>query len=301
MEKAGALLLAAVLAVGAVVTFQSHMQGAASIIANSTFVSATSSNSAAFGAIHAAAQGSMQMAAGNATSTVTSPAPRQAIFAASGRLVEQSASLDLRVQSVPAIRQRLENIIDRDGGFVSSSNQYGLGKNLQVQMTLRVPEAHFASFMRQSQALGTVLNFSQSGQNVTQAYNDNAQQLATLHSELTAYTRLFAKAQSMKDILTIQQAIIQVQSQLADLTGQQQGLLRAVALATVSVTLTPSAFSNTAPQPVITAWNQLLASLGQSGLSLLTLVAWAVPWAILFVIAVFAYRFIANRRKRRSS
>lgn len=299
VEKIGAVLLAAVLAIGAVVTFQSHMQGGTSVMAG-TAIGNELASGAAFGSLHGPAEGSMMLAAASSTSTSATSAPTLAIVPPSGRLVEQSASFDLRVQNVSAIRERLDKLTSQDGGFVASSNQYGLGNNLQVQMALRIPAAHFASFLRQSQALGNVLSFTQSGQDVTQTYNSNAQQISTLHSELTAYTRLFAKAQSMKDMLTIQQAIIQVQSQLSALTGQQQGLLRAVTLATVSVTLTPPVFSNTAPPPIVNAWNQLLASLGQSGLSLLTVVAWAIPWAILFVIAVLAYKFTINRRKRRA-
>jgi hypothetical protein len=167
-------------------------------------------------------------------------------------------------------------------------------------MQLRVPERDFATFLRQAQQLGTVQDFSQMGQDVTQSYNNYVQELATLHSEWTAYNRLFSRAQTMKDMLTIQQAIIEVQARIASLAGQQQGLLRAVALAQVTVNMTPPAFSNTAPPPVVTAWDQVISALGASGLGLLTFLAWAFPWTAIFAIVVGVYRWLHARRRKRA-
>lgn len=298
--KAAALLLAAVLGAGAVFSYQTHVRDSVAMMGASEMLTNVQAGPLELAAMHGPAQGAVTTSV-NAAASGTAFSPMATTpQTTSNRLVEQSATLNLMVSGVAATRETLTSLTTADGGFVSSSNQYGFGHHLHVQMQVRIPEAHFASFVHQSQQFGTVLNFSQSGQDVTQTYNDHAQQLSTLRSELAAYTRLFTKAKSMKDMLTIQQAIIEVQSQMANLTGQQQGLMRAVTFATVSIELTPPAFANTAPAPIVSAWNQVLTSLGQSGLGLLTLIAWAVPWAVLFAIVIIAYRFAASHRKRRS-
>ncbi len=116
-----------------------------------------------------------------------------------------------------------------------------------------------------------------------------------MQSERAAYTRLFGKAQSMRDMLQIQQALAQVNSQIAALSAQMHSLRRSVELSTVFLTLSTSTFSSTAPPPIVTAWDLAVATLGASALSLLTMAAWAVPCLALFFLVIL----IARARMRR--
>jgi len=301
--KAGATMLAIALTVGTIVSYNAHLQSNQPLALESLggLVSSRATNQPAIGEpLHGFAQTSAAMATATGTAlTMTTSAASSALSSTSaGRMIEQEADLNVRVASVVRAEEVLEASVAAVGGFVSSSNQYGSGDTMNAQVQLRIPSTDFDAFVQHAEHLGTVLQFSQSGQDVTQSYDQGQQQLTTLRSELAAYTRLFGKAQSMKDMLTIQQAIIQVQSQMADLSDQQHSLLRTVALATLSVNLVSPVFANTAPGPVVTAWNQVLASLAQSGLAVLTLLAWAVPWAAIFAIVVTLYQVLKIRRRK---
>ncbi|GGJ01612.1 hypothetical protein GCM10010885_08520 [Alicyclobacillus cellulosilyticus] len=113
---------------------------------------------------------------------------------------------------------------------------------------------------------------------MTQQYVDLQQQLTELRSEAAAYTRLFERAQSMKDMITIQQALTKVNAEMQNLTQQAHQLRQTVALASVDVTLTNlRAAGRGTPSPVVQALEQSMGVLGSSALALLDVVAWLVP------------------------
>lgn len=243
------------------------------------------------GGASGSAMASSAQAPVSATTTVTAAGGAQ-------RMVIEQASLNITLPDVTKAEQEVTGRATADGGFVESAAQStGAGSAPSVTMTLRVPESDFSDFVGFARALGTVTYFSQTGQDVTQQYGSLTQRTAELQSEQTAYARLYRKAQSMRDMLQIQQALAQVNSQISALSAQEHSLRRSVQLSTVFLTLSTSTFSSSAPPPIVAAWNQLVATLGSSALSLLTVVAWVVPWVIVFFLIVLITR--AWTRKKR--
>ncbi len=248
-----------------------------------------------------------------ASSTISAPMHSGAVFSAlakqsatpsslsavpAQRMVVEQASLSITLPDVRKAEALIGQMVAGDGGFVESSQEAtGGGNALTAMMTVRVPEADFSTFLDHARTLGTVTDFSQTGQDVTQQYTGLLQQIAELRSEAAAYTRLYNKAQSMRDMLQIEQSLAQGNSQISDLSSQKHTLSRSVQLATVNVTLTTTTFSSSAPPPVVTAWNEFISALGQSALWVFTSVAWVLPWAILFILIVAAGRGWMYRKK----
>ncbi|MHB1684895.1 MAG: DUF4349 domain-containing protein [Bacilli bacterium] len=236
------------------------------------------------------------------TSTGTFAATSTATYAASAksaqRMVIEQASLNITLPEVRKAEARIAQLAVGDGGFVASSQEStGGGNALMATMTVRVPKARFSSFLAQARTLGTVTYFSQTGQDVTQQYTGLLQHIAELRSEAAAYTRLYSKAQSMRDMLQIEQSLAQVNSQISDLSSQKHNLSRSVQLATVNLTFTTTTFSSSAPPPIVTLWNQFISTLGLSALSVFTLIAWAFPWVLLFLLIVLFGRGWTRRKK----
>lgn|GEM_PF-4815591 len=232
------------------------------------------------------------------TSNGTSTATSAVSVAPAQRMVIEQASLNITLPEVRKAEARIAQLAVGDGGFIASSQEStGGGNALMATMTARVPEADFSSFLAQARTLGTVTYFSQTGQDVTQQYTGLLQHIAELRSEAAAYTRLYSKAQSMRDMLQIEQSLAQVNSQISDLSSQKHSLSRSVQLATVNLTFTTTTFSSSAPPPIVTLWNQFISTLGLSALSVFTLIAWAFPWALLFLLIVLFGRGWTRRKK----
>ncbi len=288
------VLLAVVLAVAMLVSWHANQAGNRVTLDNFFAAPMAKEGYSAFAHGSANAASSMaQASAGSSTvSTVSTAASGQ------GRMVIEQANLDVTLPDVTKAEAKLSGRAVGYGGFVESTAQStGAGNAPVVMMTLRVPQADFSAFVQFARSLGVVTSFSQSGQDVTQQYSSLTGRTAELQSERAAYTRLYGKAQSMRDMLQIQQALAQVNSQIAALSAQMHSVRRSVELSTVFLTLSTSTFSSTASPPVVTAWDQMVATLGSSALSLLTMVAWTVPWLAVFFLVVLIARALIRRKQ----
>jgi hypothetical protein len=218
---------------------------------------------------------------------------------AATRMIIEQASLGVIVQNIHSTADKVEKMTADDGGFVQSLTESSTESGSSVMnLTLRVPETDFESFLSAARGVGTVKSFSQTGQDVTQQYQDLEDNLAELESESTAYTRLYNKAQSMQDMLQIQKALSQVNSQIADIQTQQHSLSRAVHLATVNLTLTTAEMGTVTRSPIIHALTQSLFAVKSSALALITLVAWLLPWGVLVTLIWVGVRWRRHRKTK---
>lgn len=216
------------------------------------------------------------------------------------RMVIETATVGLKLAHPQQTATRVEQIVTSYGGFVASLQESTVNHRTTVWMTVRVPQVNFNPFLHQSRGMGRIVNFSQTGQDVTQQYNGLQQQLIELQSEAAGYTRLYQKAQTMRDMIAIQQSLSQVDAQISGITSQLHHLNRSVQLATVQLTLTPSAAVSSVkkPSPVIDAFGQSLRVLGSSAMGLVTVVAWLIPWAALFAVIAGGIKWWTRRRGR---
>lgn len=240
---------------------------------------------------------SSSVSAGSAATSGVAFAPKAAAVSAvgTGRKIVENASLQVRATHVGAAFQTLQAMVASAGGFVQNSQESGAADQT-VWLTARVPAANFPSFLAHARKLGHVLSFSQSGQDVTQQDQNLTANIAELKQEAVAYARLFSRAQTMKDMLAVEQALVQVNSQLTDLQQQSAGLAREVAFATVQVMLTHPQAGPIRPSPVTSAWRQFVDQTGASALAVVDLIAWVLPWAIVLAAVGFGTRILLRRR-----
>ncbi|MDA8193587.1 MAG: DUF4349 domain-containing protein [Thermaerobacter sp.] len=220
--------------------------------------------------------------------------------ARSGRqLVVYTADLTLATASVARELRTISALAAKAGGFVSSSDlsgpSAGPAGSPAGTIVIRVPATRFAAALDQIRKLGPVSQFSQSGQDVTQQHNNIAQELQQLNAERTAYVQLFSRATSMRDMLQIQAALSQVNSQIAFWTQQGQQLNGQVSYATITVNLTTAPLS-VPSRNLGAALVGSLATMRRVGLAVLAGLVWIGPWVLLG--AIFGIPLWWWRRRR---
>jgi hypothetical protein len=237
-----------------------------------------------------------------ASATQATPAMQNASTAV--RKVIEQANLSITLAQVQPAANRLEGLARANGGFVESMQWSDDQSHTNVQMTVRVPETEFERFVDSAKALGTVSGFSQTGRDVTEQYNNLQQSIAQLTGQADAYTRLYNRAQSMQDMLQIQQALSNVNTQVSNLNQELHGLNRSVDLATVSLNLSANAPEVSAPAhttPVIDALVASLRVLVKSMYALVTVIACLLPWVVLVAIVAWVWRLWSRWRKKKQA
>jgi hypothetical protein len=136
------------------------------------------------------------------------------------------------------------------GGFVSDSTLSPSGDSPSARLVLRVANDQVDAVLGELAKIGKVTDQTLGGQDVTGQVVDLNARITTLQAEEDALRTLLGRAQQIGDILQIQNQLFELQSQVEQLSGQQNTLAAQTSYATLSVELTaPPAAAAPGPKP----------------------------------------------------
>lgn len=203
---------------------------------------AASAGATAAGARAADAPGAMVTGAGgSATGTVEE----------SGARVVKTADVQVEVG-----RGRFEASLDRisalavgRGGFVARTETSQGRSAPSGTITVRVPAGDFDGVIVEVRRLGKVVSASSRGQDVTAEYLDVEARLRGLNASRDQILTVLSKANTVGDILAVQERLNAVQVQIEQLQGQQRLLDDQTTFGTIAVHLAePGADLGGAPE-----------------------------------------------------
>jgi len=159
-----------------------------------------------------------------------------------GRKIVQTTDIDVQVKEVPRSFQDIIRIATAAGGFVSSSTFSKISDDQQIaDLTIRVPSDQYQSVLAQIRARGDVAAEKSDANDATEEYTDLQARLRTLQATEQRYLDLLAKAESVNDILTLQDRLDSVRGQIEQVQGRINLLDHLIDLATITVHLRPPA------------------------------------------------------------
>jgi hypothetical protein len=171
---------------------------------------------------------------------VTTSVPSQPSLGASGidTKIINTASLSIEVKDVHGSIETLKNPASQKGGYLSSTNiQKSYNDRLSGSVIIRVPAAEFENTLTSIKAIGTVKSVSTQGQDVTEEYVDLQAQKISYQNQLAQYNEIMKKAVKVEDVITVQQQIDRVQTELNRLIGRLKYLDSRIDLSTITVNL----------------------------------------------------------------
>jgi hypothetical protein len=169
------------------------------------------------------------------------------------RQVISTASISLEVQAVDTAISQIQGIAESLGGFLEQMSSSGGEDAEQATVTIRVPQAQFFTAVDKLQALGKVQSQNVGTQDVTEQYIDLNARLKSAQEEEQSLLSLLDKTQTLSDIITLDQELTQVRSNIESIQGQLNYIERRVDLATIDVSLsTPAKEVGKAPSGSMT-------------------------------------------------
>ncbi|MFA6018119.1 MAG: DUF4349 domain-containing protein [Patescibacteria group bacterium] len=226
--------------------------------------------------------------------------------------VIKTGSVNMTSNDVSTTTAAISSLATTKGGFVqsSSTSEDEVGQ-ASAYITIRVPSSAFETTMTEVKALGVhVNNESVSGEDVTEQFTDISARLVAAKAQETQYLLILESAESVGDVLAVQEHLAIVRSDIESLQGQINYLENRTSLATIGVTIseetTPTSTTENKFDPARDA-NSALALvivLGQQALSILIWVvivgaAIGIPVGIAMLIYRAATRRNTETSKRR--
>src|SRR6266571_1780394 len=227
-----------------------------------------------------------------------------------GPQVIRQAQLALSVKSgaFDSSLSTVRTLVEGMGGYVSGTdaqaNPQGNDGIRTGVISFMVPASKFDATIDALAGLGKVQNEHISGQDVSAQYVDLQARLANAEAQRNAMAALLQRAQSVNDIIAIQNQLGQITQQIEQLKGQIQYLDHNTSFSTVTVNIVeagapaPAAASDNwgfataisdAAHNFVTTINYLITGLGAIG-----------PVLLLLALAYFVWRRLGSPMWRRA-
>lgn len=225
------------------------------------------------------------------------------------RLVIKNASLALVVDNSEKKAGDVREIVQRLGGYVESSDMYGLEKERRIEIKIRIPSTEFDLALREIKDLATQVSREQVDvQDVGEEYVDLEARLNNLRTSESRFLQILEEADTVEEILSVEREIGRVRGEIERAEGRMKYLERRVAMSTVSVSLISESeieilgITWSPLREVKLAYNRLVEGLVEFAKNVIHLVfvlpliaLWAIIIFLVFAGSVKFFRFFRGR------
>ena len=159
--------------------------------------------------------------------------------ATKGRDIIATGTLRLDVSRLALRRDiaRLDALASEFGGYVSAADLAETGANPGGTLVAKVPAGSFSAFISKAEAIAKVKSLATSDTDVTARVVDLGAQLAALVDERSQLEVLLGRAGKVSDLLSVENTIEDVQSQIEQIRGEQRTIATQVRYSALTVDL----------------------------------------------------------------
>ena len=216
-----------------------------------------------------------------------------------------NASLSMESTDFDTTREALMTAVEANGAWLESTSLYGTEKDHDrtADYTVRVPVGSYRAFLAAVGDAGSVLNISESAENITSSYIDVQARLSALEAQRDRLNALADQAETTADLLEIESQLSDVQYQLESYTCQLRSMDQQVSYSTVDIhlrevaTLTPTGvtFGERIADAFGGGWDAFVGFL--QGLVIALVYLW--PVLLIAVAVVFILRKVWKKRPKK--
>ena len=251
----------------------------------------------------------------------TGDGTEQADLKSPNRKIVYTGNVSLQTLEYDKSSQSIHDKITQSGGFIESEDTYnedpywyysdrsGAAANKtrrNLNITARIPADQFDSFMKSLEEDGQVTNTSVNARNISVSYATHDASRKALEIEKKRLLEMMDKAETVEEMITVEQRLTQVERELGDEMTQLSAMDRDVDFSTVYINL-QEVFEYSEKVVEVTFGERLQRAFGRAGESFVTFwqdvllfVAETFPFLIMWGIVIFfAAKLIRRHRRRR--
>ena len=159
-----------------------------------------------------------------------------------------TANVDLETLEFEETIAALYKLIEANGAFIETSSvsgtnynakyYYGYSSYRTAYFTIRVPKENFAGLTGSLSSIGNVTQSRTSADNITSSFLDTESRLKAYRTEESNLLEMMEKADTVEDMITIQDRLSWVRYEIESLTSQLNNWQRRVDYSTLNLNVT---------------------------------------------------------------
>lgn len=146
-----------------------------------------------------------------------------ALVSANRKLIKE-VYMDVETGDFDTLLSKVEGRVEALGGYIESMNVYNGGRNIKslknAGMTIRIPKEKLDQFVTEVSEYSNVVNRSEDTRDVTMQYVDLESHKKALRTEQDRLLELLEKAESMEDIIAIEERLSQIRYETESMESQ---------------------------------------------------------------------------------
>lgn len=222
------------------------------------------------------------------------------------RIVIQDTGLSLQVKDVSKTINEIEETTKTLGGFLINSNLTKPDTAANGSISIRIPEDKRKQAMEAFKSMAVkVVSESVSGTDVTDQYMDIDARIEVLNKTKTKYEDILQKAEKVNDLMNVQQELINLQSQIDSLKGQQKYYEQSAKLSKIVIYLStdelalPYAPTNEWRPAVV--FKEAVRSLVGMFRGIGSLIIWAIVYIPILIPIILVIFYLKKRSNKLST
>lgn len=226
------------------------------------------------------------------------------------RKLIRTLNIRAETEDLDALLETITQRVTELGGYIQERNlqngsAYAQRRYRSVSMVIRIPADQADNFVQQISGESNIVSSSETVQDVTLQYVDVESRIQALETERDRLMELLEQAESLEDILMIEQRLTEVRYSLESYTSQMRTLENQISYATIHLNI--SEVQEYTPVAEKTVWQRItggfkdsLEGIGDGAVELMIWVLANSPYLVLYGAVLFLVtRFLRKRRKNR--
>lgn len=198
----------------------------------------------------------------------------------------KTVTMEAETEDLDTLLDQLDTRIGELGGYVEYRNVYNGSayasyRNRSADLTIRIPATDLGAFVGHVEGISNIISVNESQDDVTLQYVDTQSRIEALEVEQERLLELLAKAETMSDLLEIEQRLTEVRYDLESTTSQLRVLENLVSYATVELEIREVEVLTEVEEQ--TVWQRMgagfMENLRNMGQGLTDLCVWAVTYS----------------------
>ena len=225
--------------------------------------------------------------------------------AVADRKLIKTVNMDVETREYDKLLSAVENKVTELGGYIESldayngSTYYSYRSTRNANLTIRIPKDRLEEFQNTVSELGNVTSRSENVQDVTLTYVDLQSHRDALRTEQERLLQLLEQAESVEDIITIEQRLSDVRYQLESMESQLRSYDN---LYIDEVEVYTPVEEETVWERISTGFVDSLKNIGEglkeAAIWFVIHIPYLVIWAIVIAVIVLILKKIKKRTKR---
>lgn len=237
--------------------------------------------------------------------------------AEAGRKLVKTMAFSIETQDFDKSTAEISFMVSSLGGYIEDSsvsgNSYRKNDTRTATYVLRIPVTSLDEFSGSIDKVGNVTSRSEKVKDITLTYADTASRLKSLETQRDALIEMMGKAETLEDLLTIQDHLYSIQYELEYYASQIRLYDNQVEYSSVSIKLQevkiytePVEEPETFGERLVAAFKEGLEGAGEFFKDLVIFLAGSLPVLLVFaavivLIVVLIRKAIKKRRARRAA